>query len=118
MVGYARRNFMTPLPRFANWEAFNTYLEAQCRNRQGDIPRGHRESIGERFERDRAALMALPPSPFDACDKRSMRVSSLSLVRYRTNDYSVRRGPGKGLDPSAGFCGGPGAAGPRCAPSA
>ena len=33
--------------------------------------------------------MALPPAPFDACDKRSARVSSLSLVRYRTNDYSV-----------------------------
>ena len=89
VVGYARRNFMTPLPRFATWEAFNTYLEEQCRNRQDDIARGHRESIGERFERDRAALMALPPAPFDACDKQSTRVSSLSLVRYRTNDYSV-----------------------------
>ena len=23
VVGYARRNFMTPLPRFASWDAFN-----------------------------------------------------------------------------------------------
>ena len=89
VVGYARRNFMTPLPRHESWDAFNASLQAGCRNRQGDILRGHRESIGERFARDRAALMALPPAPFDACDKRSARVNSLSLVRYRTNDYSV-----------------------------
>ncbi len=89
MVGFARRNFMTPRPRFASWDAFNAYLEEQCRKRQGDILRGHRESIGERFVRDSEALKTLPPAPFDACDKQGTRVNSLSLVRYRTNDYSV-----------------------------
>ena len=33
--------------------------------------------------------MPLPAAPFDACDKQAGRVSSQSLVRYRTNDYSV-----------------------------
>ena len=33
--------------------------------------------------------MSLPPVAYDACDKQAGRVSSLSLVRYRTNDYSV-----------------------------
>lgn len=47
------------------------------------------ETIGERFERDRAALLQLPPTPYEACEKISARVSSLSLVRYRANDYSV-----------------------------
>ena len=89
VVGYARRNFMTPLPRFASWDAFNGHLEEQCRNRQGDVLRGHRESIGERFVRDREALKRPLPAPFDACDKQGTRVNSLSLVRYRTNDYSV-----------------------------
>ena len=51
--------------------------------------RGHRESIGERFVRDREALKRPLPAPFDACDKPGTRVNSLSLVRYRTNDYSV-----------------------------
>ncbi len=89
VVGYARRNFMTPLPRFASWDAFNVHLEEQCRNRQGDVLAGHRESIGERFVRDREALMSPLPAPFDACDKQGTRVSSLSLVRYQRNDYSV-----------------------------
>jgi len=42
-----------------------------------------------RFVRDRETLMALPPAPFDACDKLGTQVSSLSLVRYRSNDYSA-----------------------------
>ncbi len=89
VVGLARRNYMTPRPRFASWDAFNADLEKRCCERQGDVLRGHRESIGERLKRDREALMVLPPAPFDACDKQATRVSSLSLVRYRTNDYSV-----------------------------
>ena len=89
VVGYARRNFMVPRPRFASWDTFNAQLEEQCRNRQGEVVRGHRETIGERLRRDCEALMVLPPAPFDACDRQGTRVSSLSLVRYRTNDYSV-----------------------------
>ena len=89
VVGYARRNFMTPRPCFASWDAFNSHLEEQCRKRQRDVLRGHRESIGERFARDQEWLAALPPSSFDACDRLATRVNSLSLVRYRNNDYSV-----------------------------
>ena len=81
VVGYARRNFMTPLPRFESWDAFNAYLEAQCRKRQDEVLRGHRESIGDRLEHDLEALTALPPTPFDACDKLGTRANSLSLVR-------------------------------------
>ena len=41
------------------------------------------------LRRDCEALMVLPPAPFDACGRQGTRVSSLSLARYRTNDYSV-----------------------------
>ena len=41
------------------------------------------------MERDLEALLAFPAVPYDASDKHVSRVSSLSLVRYRTNDYSV-----------------------------
>ena len=27
LVGYGRRNFMVPMPRFADWDAFNDHLE-------------------------------------------------------------------------------------------
>ena len=89
LVGYCRRNFMVPIPKFPTWEAFNLWLEEQCRKRQQDKVRGQSETIGERLQRDLAAMQPLPATPFEACDQKGGRVSSQSLVRYRTNDYSV-----------------------------
>jgi transposase len=89
LVGYARRNFMVPVPRYPSWEAFNAHLEQQCLRRRERRLRGHTETIGERFERDRASLLPLPIAPYEACEKVAARVSSLALVRYRGNDYSV-----------------------------
>jgi hypothetical protein len=89
LVGYARRNFMVPIPRASSWDELNLRLEADCRKRRERRLRGHVETIGERFERDHAAMLPLPAAPYEACEKIAGRVSSLSLVRYRSNDYSV-----------------------------
>src|SRR5664280_865906 len=89
LVGYARRNFMVPIPRVSSWDELNTRLEAESQKRRLRRLRGHTESIGERFERDHAAMLPLPAAPYEACEKIAGRVSSLSLVRYRSNDYSV-----------------------------
>jgi hypothetical protein len=89
LVGYARRNFMVPRPRFATWEEFNAHLLVQSQKRRERKLRGHQQTIGERFENDRERLLPLPAAPYEACDKRSTRVTSMSLVRYRTSDYSV-----------------------------
>ncbi|MGO8779390.1 MAG: IS21 family transposase [Rhodomicrobium sp.] len=89
LVGYARRNFMVPIPHAASFAELNERLLEFCRRRLNDRLRGHDETIGERLVRDRAALLPLPPTPYEACEKKAARVSSLSLVRYRGNDYSV-----------------------------
>ncbi|MGA8568225.1 MAG: IS21 family transposase [Candidatus Binataceae bacterium] len=89
LVGYARRNFMVPIPHAASFAELNAYLLERCRWRLNDRLRGHDETIGERLARDREALLPLPPAPYEACEKKPARVSSLSLVRYRGNDYSV-----------------------------
>ncbi len=89
VVGYARRNFMVPLPRVRSIDEMNLRLLAACEKRKVAVLRGHKESIGERLKRDGQALLELPGDAFDPCEKVSTRVSSLSLVRYRNNDYSV-----------------------------
>ena len=89
MVGYVRRNFLVPVPSFQSFDALNAHLEERCLERMDSVLRGHGETIGQRMERDLEALLPLPAGPYDACDKQASRVSSLSLVRYRTNDYSV-----------------------------
>lgn len=89
LVGYARRNFMVPVPRAASWEELNTHLREDCLKRREHKLWGRQETIAERFPRDREKLLPLPASPHEACEKRTTRVSSQALVRYETNDYSV-----------------------------
>jgi transposase len=89
LVGYARRNFMVPVPVFESFAALNAHLSDCCTKRLGEVLRGHTETIGERLARDLAAFQQPLPAPYDACEKVGTRVSSLSLVRYRSNDYSV-----------------------------
>ncbi len=89
LVGYARRNFLVPIPSFESFDALNARLERRCLERMDATLRGHDETIGQWMERDLEALLPLLTAPYDACEKQAGRVSSLSLVRYRTNDYSV-----------------------------
>jgi len=89
LVGYARRNFMVPVPRAASWEELNAQLLEECRKRRERKLWGHRETIAERFERDQQKLLPLTPAPLEACQKRTTSASSQALVRYETNDYSV-----------------------------
>ena len=89
MVGYLRRNFLVPVPSFQSFEALNAHLEQRCLERMDAQLRGHTETIGQRMERDLESLLPLPTVSYDACDKQASRVSSRSLVRYKTNDYSV-----------------------------
>lgn len=90
LVGYARRNFLVPVPVFSDFETLNTHLLESCRKRLADRLRGHDgKTIGDRLESDLAAFHKPLPAPYDACEKRTGRVNSLSLVRHRNNDYSV-----------------------------
>jgi transposase len=89
LVGYARRNFLVPVPRATSWEELNAHLLSECVKRRQRKLWGHQETIAERFEHDRGKLLPLPPAPLEACEKRATRTSSQSLVRYETNDYSV-----------------------------
>jgi hypothetical protein len=89
VIGFGRRNFLVPMPRFESFETLNAWLEEQCLKRQDEVLRGHGETIGERLLRDLDALMALPAIPYDPCEKIGTRATSISMVRYRGNDYSV-----------------------------
>jgi transposase len=89
VIGFGRRNYLVPMPRFDSFDDLNAWLEEQCLRRQDAVLRGHAETIGERLLRDLDALMVLPAAPYDACEKVSTRATSISMVRYRSNDYSV-----------------------------
>jgi hypothetical protein len=69
---------MVPKPQFASFDDLNAHLAEQCRKRMSDKLRGHKGTIGERFVADVEQLHPLPVVPYDACDKQSVRVSSLN----------------------------------------
>lgn len=70
--------------------------------------KGHDLTVGERLEQARETMIKLPHIPYDASDKQAGRVRSLSLERYKSNDYLVpvvygyRQVMIRGLRPSGG----------------
>jgi len=89
LVKFSRSNFMVPIPVAQSFDALNAMLAERCRGRQTERAGRHAETIGERLAADIASLRPLPAAPFEPCEKRTARVSSTALVRYRGNDYSV-----------------------------
>jgi transposase len=89
LVGYVRRHFMVPMPVADSFDAMNARFLEQCVARRQAVLRGNSQNIGFRMQADLAAFMPLPAVPFDPCHMVTGRASSMSLVRYRTNDYSV-----------------------------
>ena len=89
LVGYVRRNFLVPIPRFASWSALNSYLLAQCLRRLTLKAAGKEKTIGEFLQEERGSFLPLPAVPFEACRLEQRKVTSLSLVRFQQNNYSV-----------------------------
>jgi transposase len=89
LVKNGRRRFLTPVPVAESFEALNAKLEADCLAELDRKAGGLTETIGVRLEADLSAFRPLPSGGFEACEKRTARVSSTALVRYRMSDYSV-----------------------------
>jgi len=89
LVKFSRANFLTPVPHAPSFDALNAGLAELCLARQSERAGRHEQTIGERLVADQAVLRDPPAAPFEPCHKSVTKVSSLSLVRYRLNDYSV-----------------------------
>jgi hypothetical protein len=88
-VKYARLNFLVPVPEVRDLDELNARLVEACR---GDLRRRLRGKGAPKetlLVGDREKFLPLPEAPFDACRRISTTASSLSLVRFDTNDYSV-----------------------------
>ena len=88
-VKFARLNFLVPVPQVRDLDELNAHLLGRCREDLDRRLRGHAATKRVLLEEDRAAFLPLPAALFDACRKESTTASSLSLVRFDDNDYSV-----------------------------
>jgi transposase len=89
LVGFGRRNFLVPVPSFGSFAELNEHLAARCLDDLHRRVRGKPETKAERLVVDRAAMLELPESQFEARRVEQRRANSLSLVRFDRNDYSV-----------------------------
>jgi transposase len=89
LVGYARRNFLVPVPVADDFASLNDRLSQKCHDGLTRCVRGQAATTAERLGRQLPALLPLPATPFDPARVVSTDVNSLSLVRFDTNDDSV-----------------------------
>ena len=89
MIKYTRSNYLVPVPVVRDLEELNTILLERCREDLNRKLRGKSAGKEILLREDQAAFLPLPSTEFDACRKNSTTSSSLSLVRFDCNDYSV-----------------------------
>jgi hypothetical protein len=88
-VGFARRNFMVPIPEADSFAELNAFLLAACL--ADDQRRVHRQkvTIGEAWEMEKPFLLPLPDKDFKCCVTKTVTLNPFSQVEYETNRYSV-----------------------------
>ena len=88
-VKFARLNFMVPVPVVNTLEELNKKLLEMCLSDLNRRVRGRDKTKLELLKEDQARFREMPAALFDASLKVSTTASSLSLVRFDCNDYSV-----------------------------
>jgi transposase len=88
-VKYSRLNFMVPVPQVSDMEKWNGQLVEKCEEDLQRKLRGKNATKAQLLLEDKAHFRPLPADDFDACLKQATTATSLSLVRFDTNDYSV-----------------------------
>jgi transposase len=88
-VKFTRLNFFVPVPQVRDMAELNTQLRQRCAEDQQRRLRGQSGPKAQLLLDDQTAFLPLPATAFEACRKVSTTASSLSLVRFDRNDYSV-----------------------------
>ncbi len=89
LLGFARRNFLVPIPKVDSIEGLNRQLEEDCRRDRQRTLRGKTGTKAERLAQERDHFLSLPAEAFEARRVETPQANSLSLVRFDGNDYSV-----------------------------
>jgi len=89
LVGYARRNFLVPVPDVPSWEALNTLLAERCAAEDARIVAGRAAPIGAMWQEEHPVLLPLQRHAFPCCRTLAVRANRQSLITFERNRYSV-----------------------------
>jgi transposase len=88
-VGYARRNFLVPLPEVASFAQLNEYLLAKCLENDQRQVEGQSVTIAEAWQQELPHLRPLPAQDYPCCRSLAVSLNPYSQVVVDTNRYSV-----------------------------
>jgi transposase len=86
-----QRDWATPVPRMQNLAELNAYLQSCALAKRNHTMAGKTQTVGELFEQDQQAALALPARVFDPFVPETAKVDKYQTVRFDTNRYSVPR---------------------------
>lgn len=90
LVGFARRNFMVPVPRVKSLTELNRTLWKDCLNyRQSHKVDSRINTVKASYEEEWHYLKQIPAYRYDTSRKTNPTVGDYSTVRFERNDYSV-----------------------------
>lgn len=91
LVGYARRNFLVPLPKVKDFEELNTWLIEKCdQHAERVLPdRPAEKNIRQCFAEEQPRLLPLPSAPYDDAKLFSVKATKFQTVRVDRSWYSV-----------------------------
>jgi len=89
LVGYARRNYMVPLPEADTLDELNRRLWEQCMAYGTHRIAGRQKSVNETYEQEKGHLIPLPSVPFSNIETSGGKVDKYATVIVDKNRYSV-----------------------------
>jgi len=89
LVGYARRNYMVPVPQAENLEDLNRMLLQECQAYGDHRISGKASSVNEMYEQEKHHLLGLPTIEFSNIQTANGKSDKYSTVIIDKNRYSV-----------------------------
>lgn len=89
LVGFARRNFLVPVPQVGSLDELNHHLLQECIAYGHHVLAGREQSVTELFEHEKEHLLCLPQMPYANALTVPGKVDHYSTVIVDKNRYSV-----------------------------
>ena len=89
LVGFARRNFLVPVPEVDSLEILNKQILQECIAYGGHRIAGRQQTVAELFEQEKKFLISLPLIPFSNLQFYNQKADKYATVIIDKNRYSV-----------------------------
>ena len=90
LVGYARNNFLVPVPRVDSMDSLNAQLLERCLGyRRNHKVQGRSQPVQDMYLTDKACMHPIAPYRYETARITTPTVGDYATVRFDRNEYSV-----------------------------